>query len=242
MKSLNVKVSPAGMISLLLLAASLTGISSLVPTAAASLPVDDTIAGGNTSATTRMADDTPSNSTTTLNVDLSDEPFAVGQYRTVVSDNMTSETKVRFTFKGNTTITIPNSTETINTKDRGRGSITFLTGGGGAIAGKIRLITEDRSENATVQFTEFFKDEISRGIGVAYFSTNSTGMLAPLNNMIAGFIDEEQPNGDSILRFFEWKSGGVPIGNDNSTTFGSVLLRDDNSTMTTNETSVIPTL
>jgi hypothetical protein len=234
MKSLNVKVSLTGMISLLLLAASLTGFSSVMPTAAASLPVDDTTTGAG-------------NSTTTLNVDFSDEPFAVGQYETVVKvprsqiipNNMTSEKQVSFTFKGNTTITVPNSTETINTTNRGLGFITFLTGDDISIRGRFRLTTEDRSENATVHFTEFIKNGISRGFGVAYFITNPTGVLAPLNNMIAGFIDEEQPNGDIIVRFFEWKSGEAPIGNDISTIIGG---GNDNTTMTTTETSIIPTL
>ena len=40
---------------------------------------------------------------------------------------------------------------------------------------------------------------------------NSTGMLAPLNNMIAVSRDEEQSNGDIIARFFEWEGiRGVP--------------------------------
>jgi hypothetical protein len=206
------------------------------------LPIDDTTITGNDTSSTAASENRSSNATTTTNVtsrvELADEPFAVGHYRTV-SDNMTSETQMRFTFKGNTTITVPNSTETINTTDRGRGSITFLTGGSGAIRGQFRLTTEDRNENVTVQFAEFLRNEISRGIGVAYFSTNSTGLLAPLNNTMAVFLDEQQPNGDSIVRFFEWKSGGAPIGNNNSTTIGG---GNDNTTMTTTETSVIPTL
>jgi hypothetical protein len=59
------------------------------------------------------------------------------------------------------------------------------------------------------------KSEVTTGIGVAYFSTSSTENLALLNNMIAIYLDEIQPNEDSIVRFFEWKSGGgtgAPIG------------------------------
>jgi hypothetical protein len=94
----------------------------------------------------------------------------------------------------------------------------------------------------TVQFTEFLKSEVSKGIGIAYFSTNSTGMLARLNNMIAVFLDEEQPNGDSIVRFFQWKSGGggAPVGNNNSTT--TIGGRNDNTTMITTETSIVTKL
>ena len=93
----------------------------------------------------------------------------------------------------------------------------------------------------TVQFTEFLKSEVCKGIGIAYFSTNSTGMLARLNNMIAVFLDEEQPNGDSIVRFFQWKNGGgAPVGNNNSTT--TIGGRNDNTTMITTETSIVTKL
>jgi hypothetical protein len=222
MKSLNVKVSLIGTTIFLLLAASLSGFNSIMPTmAAASLLVDDTTTGGGgTSATTTtLSDNMSSNAnTTTPTIDLADEPFGVGYYRTI-SDNMTSETQVQFTFEGNTTITPPNATQTITTKDTGEGTFSFLPGeAAGSPRGQIHMTTEDGSESATVNFTEFIKFESSTGIGIAYFSTNSTGMLAPLNNMIAVFIDEVQPNEDSIISFFEWKSGGAPIDNGNATT------------------------
>jgi len=223
--NVKVKVSRTGTISLLLLVAPLLGFTSVMPTAVASLPIDDTTTD----------DGTP---TTTTTVELADEPFAVGHYRTV-SDNMTSEGQVEFTFEGNTTITLPNSTEMITTRDTGQGNVTFLPRGGAVIHAQIHMTTEDGSENATGDFTEFMKSDESTGIGVGYFSTSSTGgMLAPLNNMIAVFLDEIQPNEDSIVRFFEWKSDGAPISNDNGTTIGG---GNGNTTMTTTETSVIPT-
>jgi hypothetical protein len=223
--NVKVKVSRMGTISLLLLVAPLLGFTSVMPTAVASLPIDDTTTD----------DGTP---TTTTTVELADEPFAVGHYRTV-SDNMTSEGQVEFTFEGNTTITLPNSTEMITTRDTGQGNVTFLPRGGAVIHAQIHMTTEDGSENATGDFTEFMKCDESTGIGVGYFSTSSTGgMLAPLNNMIAVFLDEIQPNEDSIVRFFEWKNDGAPISNDNGTTIGG---GNGNTTMTTTETSVIPT-
>jgi hypothetical protein len=223
--NVKVKVSRTGTISLLLLVAPLLGFTSVMPTAVASLPIDDTTTD----------DGTP---TTTTTVELADEPFAVGHYRTV-SDNMTSEGQVEFTFEGNTTITLPNSTEMITTRDTGQGNVTFLPRGGAVIHAQIHMTTEDGSENATGDFTEFMKCDESTGIGVGYFSTSSTGgMLAPLNNMIAVFLDEIQPNEDSIVRFFEWKNDGAPISNDNGTTIGG---GNGNTTMTTTETSVIPT-
>ena len=217
MKSLNVKLILTGMIPLMLLAMSFLGFSSMMPAAeASSLPIDnDTIT---TDDSTRTA--------TATRVDLADEPFAVGHYRSVPIN--ISETHVQFTFEGNTTITVPNSTETIATRDTGQGNVTFLPGGGAnVIRAQIQMTTEDGSESATGDFTEFMKSDESTGIGTAYFSTSSTENLAPLNNTIAVFLDEIQPNEDSLVRFFEWKSGG-----------GS---GSDATTMTTTETPVIPT-
>jgi hypothetical protein len=237
-KSFNVKVSLIGVTMFLLLAASLTGF--VMPTAAvASLPIDDTTTttdGGDTSANNAtMSENNTSSIATTI--DLTDEPFAVGHYRSVPTN--ISEIQVQFTFEGNTTITVPNSTETITTRDTGQGNVTFLPGGGAnVIRGQIHMTTEDGSENATADFTEFMKSDASTGIGVAYFSTSSNGRLAPLNNMIAAFLDEIQPNEDSIVRFFEWKSGGeAPI--DNVTTIGGG--NDTTTTEITTETPVIPT-
>jgi hypothetical protein len=197
MKPVYVKISLAGITSFLLLVASLLGFSSMMPKAAGSTP----------------------SSTTNPRVDLEDQPFAVGHYRSTPT-NIT-ETQVQFTFEGNTTITLPNSTETITTRDRGQGNVTFLPGegGDGAIRGQIHMTTQDGSETTTGDFAEFMRTDESTGVGIAYFfSTNSTGgMLAPLNNKIAVFLDEVQPNEDSIIRFFEWKSGdgGALRGIDN---------------------------
>ena len=228
MKSLNVMISLAGLTSFLLVAASLLGFSSVMPTAAASLSIDDATTtapedngSGDATATTTMLDNTSLNTlaSTGSTVKLSEQPVAVGHYRTV-SNNMANETQAQFTFEGNTKITLPNATETITTRDTGEGTFSFLPGsGGGSPSGQIRMTTEDGSESATANFTEFIKFDSSTGIGIAYFSTNSTGMLAPLNNMIAVFLDEIQPNEDSIIRFFEWKSdGGEPTGVSNNST------------------------
>jgi hypothetical protein len=141
--------------------------------------------------------------TTVPTIELADEPFARAYYR-VVSQNMINETHSQFTFEGNTTIALPNSTETISTIDRGQGIVTFLPGGN-AIHGQLQMATLDGSESAIVDFSDYLPHDTSTGIGLEYFSTNSTGMLAFLNNTIAVSLDETYPNGDTILTFFEWE-------------------------------------
>lgn len=243
MKPVNVKVSLTSMTSYLLIAAaSLLGFSSVMSTeeAASSSPIDadnTTTVGGATTPTDTMSNNNTSLNTTTSstpitsNVELEEEPFAVGRY-SPVSVNMINETQqLQIVFEGRTTITLPNSTETITTRDTGEGLITSLPGGG-VIRGQIQMSTEEGSESATVDLTEYFLDESPTAINLAYFSTNSTGMLAPLNNMIAVSLDEEQPNGDVVVRLFEWKvggGGGAPnLGNNNN---------NDNTTSNVNDTT-----
>lgn len=247
-KPVNVKVSLTSMTSYLLIAASLLlGFSSVMSTeeAAAASPIDSdntTTIGGATTPTDTMSNNNTSLNTTTSstpitsNVELEEEPFAVGRY-SPVSVNMINETQqLQIVFEGGTTITLPNSTETITTRDTGEGLITSLPGGG-VIRGQIQMSTEEGSESATVDLTEYFLDESPTAINLAYFSTNSTGMLAPLNNMIAVSLDEEQPNGDVVVRLFEWKvgggGGGAPnLGNNNDNTTSNV-----NDTTTTTATA-----
>ncbi len=246
MKPVNVKVSLTSMTSYLLIAAaSLLGFSSVMSTeeAAASSPIDadnTTTVGGATTPTDTMSNNNTSLNTTTSstpitsNVELEEEPFAVGRY-SPVSVNMINETQqLQIVFEGSTTITLPNSTETITTRDTGEGLITSLPGGG-VIRGQIQMSTEEGSESATVDLTEYFLDESPTAINLAYFSTNSTGMLAPLNKMIAVSLDEEQPNGDVVVRLFEWKvggGGGAPnLGNNNN----------DSTTSNVNDTTTTAT-
>jgi hypothetical protein len=246
-KPVNVKVSLTSMTSYLLIAASsFLGFSSVMSTeeTVASSPIDGdnttTVSGATTPTDTMSNNNTSLNTTTsstpiTSNVELEEEPFAVGRY-SPVSVNMINETQqLQIVFEGGTTITLPNSTETITTRDTGEGLITSLPGGG-VIRGQIQMSTEEGSESATVDLTEYFLDESPTAINLAYFSTNSTGMLAPLNNMIAVSLDEEQPNGDVVVRLFEWKVGGgrgAPnLGNNNDNTTSNV-----NDTTTTTATA-----
>ncbi|MDP8886990.1 MAG: hypothetical protein M3M91_04275 [Thermoproteota archaeon] len=223
----NVKIILAGTTLFLLVAASLLGFSSVMSAAAASLSIDDTnsttAAEDNGSTAATISDDVSLNTTTTTTgtIQLAVEPFAIGQYA-ILSENMISQTETQLSFEGNTTIISPNTTETIMARDTGEVIFSLLPAhGSGIIRGQFHMTTEDGSESATADFTEFVRFESPTAIGIAYFSTNSTGgMLAPLNNMIAVFLDEEQPNQNAIVRFFEWKSedGGAPIGSGNNST------------------------
>jgi len=210
----------------------------MMPIAVASPSINETTAEDNdggdvTTATGNMSLNSNATGHSSI-IELAEEPLAEGHYR-IVSENSTSEMQAQFSVEGNTTIIVPNATEIITTRDTGEGTFSFLPGGsGGSPSGQLHMTTEDGSESVIVNFTEFIRFDSSRGIGIAYFSTNSTGMLAPLNNMIAVFLDEVQPNEDSIVRFFEWKNGGEPAAvNDNNST----MINDGRNATTTATTT-----
>ena len=228
MESHNVRLSFAGMTWLMFFAtASLLGFSTVVPipTAVASTIEDITTGGATTTSTSpSMSDNNTSlNVTTTNNVELGEEPFAVGRYTPAIENLINETQQVQISLKGSTIITLPNSTETITTRDTGEGVITSLPGGG-VIRAQIQMnAEEDGSESVTVDLTQYHLDEIpTTAISLAYFSTNSTGIMAHLNNMIAVSLDEEQPNGDVISRFLEWdvssRAPTITIGSINNTT------------------------
>ena len=131
---------------------------------------------------------------------LAEKPFLIEHGRTVAA-NPINQTHIQISLAGNGTIMLPNSTETVMTKDIGS-AIARLTPTGNIAQGQIHISTEDGSENATVFFTEIGQNE--KGIGVAYFTTNSTGRLAFLDNMVGVIQDEVQPNGDTFITAWEW--------------------------------------
>ena len=132
---------------------------------------------------------------------LAEKPFLVEHGKTVAATPI-NQTHIQISLAGNGTITLPNSTETVMTNDTGN-AIARLTPTGNIAYGQIHITTEDGSENATVFFTEIGQNE--RGIGVAYFITDSTGKLAFLDNIVAVIQDELQPNGDTNITAWEWR-------------------------------------
>jgi hypothetical protein len=133
-------------------------------------------------------------------ITLAEKPFLREHGRTVAATPI-NQTHIQISLAGNGTITLPNFTETVMTKDSGS-AIARLTPTGNIVNGQIHISTEDGSENATVFFTEIGQG--GKGVGVAYFATNSTGKLAFLNNVVSVIEDEIQPNGDTLITAWEW--------------------------------------
>ena len=171
------------------------------------------LAGGFSLISPTTVTATPSNTTSTTmsspGIELSSQPVYQDQLR-VVSQNPINETHMSITFSGNGTLTLPNTTQTINTTSNGSALISFMTL---SVQGMETIRTQDGGETATATLYEIDRQPAttgeSKGIVIAVVNTNATsGMLAPLNGMIlAGMDDIQTTTSESRLTLWEWKSG-----------------------------------
>jgi hypothetical protein len=132
-----------------------------------------------------------------------------------------NQTHISATHIGNGTLTLPNSNQTISTMSNGTAIASLATPS--AIAKT--TITAPNGETATITIYEIIQFSNpaeaplggGKGIKIVIFHTNSTGMLAPLNGVIAAGINTIQPNGESELTAWRWESG-IPLSTNMTTT------------------------
>jgi hypothetical protein len=126
------------------------------------------------------------------------------------------------TFTGSGMLTLPNTTQTINTTHNGTAIISFTTSSG---YGRETIITQaGETVTATVYEIVQFNNTAAaapeggggKGIVTAVFHTNSTGMLASLNGVIAAGIDDMSPSGESHVTLWRWESGSSNTNNNTS--------------------------
>jgi hypothetical protein len=159
---------------------------------------------------------TPTTATdTSSGIKLSPQPIM--QERTITeSTTPINQTHEWATFSGNGTLTLPNTTETINYTTNGSALISLVTHSAQAK----ETITTEQGETATATFYEIVKFDPAaegegKGLTMAIIHTDSTGMLAPLNGTIVAGINDMQPTDESNVTLWEWESG---IGNNTSIT------------------------
>lgn len=148
-------------------------------------------------------------------IELSPEPVFQEQQITIAQTPI-NQTHIQLTESGNGTLTLPNTTETINFISTG----SLLVSMDGTASGKEVISTEDGNESATATFygiTRFnMEDGIGKGVVIALIHTNSTGRLAPLDGMILAGRVEFPPDQGSLLTLWEWQSG-VPLPTSDTT-------------------------
>jgi hypothetical protein len=136
------------------------------------------------------------------------------------SVNPVEETYIETTGVSNLTIIPQNATTTttINATLTSNATVNILTNGLVLYQGQSLIVTEGdddggtaEQENATTAFVDISRmnlDGTVVGTGVVFFSTNSTGQLAFLDNMVGISQTEFSPEGGTI-RMWEWKGGGT---------------------------------
>jgi hypothetical protein len=181
-------------------------ILSMVTT---TVPVIGTFNGNTTMAnTTTMSPPLP-----LPKIQLSSQPVCQAHLR-IVGQNPINETHASVTFSGNGTLTLPNTTQTINTTSNGSALVSLATESSQI---KLTIKTQDGEEDAaTITLYVIERHPAgttgeSEGIAIAVVNTNtnatSGGMLAPLNGMrLVGIIESQTTTGEGRLTLWEWKS------------------------------------
>jgi hypothetical protein len=144
--------------------------------------------------------------------------FSYGEAEDTESNvNLVNETYIVISYSGNRIILPPNTTGIVNTTETGNVTINIQPNGLSFNQGHAVIMTEEGGENATISFvllTRTNPDGTGSGTSVTYFSTNSTGQLAFLNNMVAiGQVEYSPEEGINRFAEWEWKGGTLPFEN-----------------------------
>jgi hypothetical protein len=192
-------------------------------------PVSASTTGENTTTTTTSAGEeeqeaVSSTSPTTNNASnaLLGRLFSYLDEREDVEPNVNpvNETYIIVSASSNRIILPPNATGIINATETANVTINIQPNGVSFYQGHAVIMTEggaaaQEQENATISFvylTRTNSDGSGSGTGVAYFSTNSTGQLAFLDNLVA-IGQVEYAEGINRFAEWEWKGGTIPFEN-----------------------------
>jgi hypothetical protein len=159
--------------------------------------------------------------------------FLTGEDR-LTNFNQINQTYTEVSYVGNRTTMPPSdpsnttSAVTINATETGNLTLKLQPGGITFVEGQSLLVTEvgdsnnqdgdngeQQPENATaflVDLNGVRPDDPRSSTGVAFFSTNSTGQLRFLDNLIAIYQVKASPAGTAI-QMWEWKGADVPFEN-----------------------------
>ena len=158
--------------------------------------------------------------------------FLTGEDR-LTNFNQINQTYTEVSYVGNRTTMPPSdpsnttSAVTINATETGNLTLKLQPGGITFVEGRSLLVTEARDsnnqdgsdeeqlENATaflVDLNGVRPDDPRSSTGVAFFSTNSTGHLGFLDNMIAIYQVKASPAGTAI-QMWEWNGADLPSEN-----------------------------
>ena len=221
----NRKIPLLNNIYLATTAAAIFALAIIFPSATIT-SVSASITGNTTATTTTSAggeQEAVSSTATTNNASnaLLGRLFSYGEGEDVESNvNPINETYIVVSYSGNRIILPPNATGIINATETGNVTINIQPNGLSFNQGHAVIMTEggaaeEEGENATISFvllTRTNPDGSGSGTSVTYFSTNSTGQLAFLDNLVAiGQVEYSPEEGINRFAEWEWKGGMLPF-------------------------------
>jgi hypothetical protein len=221
----------------LILPVTIIALAGIAVAAAASLLIQSASATDVMTETVGGEEEALITTSTSANNDNNNSNAVLGSLFLTGEDKLTSfnpinETYTEISYVGNRTIIPPDATTaTINATETGNLTLNLQPNGITFVEGQSLLVTEGgdngaEQENATavlVDLNGVRPDDPRSSTGVIFFSTNSTGQLAFLDNMIAIYQVKASPAGTAI-EMWEWKGADIPFGNE-----------DDDGTATTPE-------
>ncbi len=169
-----------------------------------------TTAGATTTTTTSDTTSATTTPSSSLGLELSPQPIWEEE---VSNTGVTpiNETHTLIAFIGNGTLTVPDTGETINMTNNGTALVSSETG---SAYGRENVFSED-GDTTAITFYEIIRYDPAtfqgKGLVIAVFDNNATGMLAPFNGMMVVGIHEEDPNIQAAtIRLWEWETG-IPL-------------------------------
>jgi len=197
--------------------------------ASTTTPVSASTTGENTTTTTTsvVGEQEAVSSTTTATSNVSNallgRLFSYDEGEDVESNvNPVNETYIVISYSGNRIILPPNATDIINATETANVTINIQPSGLSFNQGHAVIMTEgdaaeEGGENATISFvllSHTNPDGLGSGTSVTYFSTNSTGQLAFLDDLVAiGQVEYSPAEGINRFAEWEWKGGTLPFEN-----------------------------
>jgi hypothetical protein len=200
---------------------TMIGLASIALLAVASLLVQSASATSNVMTETVGGEQDTTSTNTTINNSNSvlGNRFLTGE-DTLTKFNRINETYSQLSYAGNRTIMPPDATttSTINATETGNLTFNLKPNGISFVEGQSLLVTDgsningSEQENATallVDLNGIRPEDPRSSTGVAFFSTNSIGRLAFLDNMIAIYQVKASPIGTAII-YWEWEGADLP--------------------------------
>jgi hypothetical protein len=192
----NNHVIPSATLTIFILAIMFASIMITTPVAASTNDNNT----NTTPTTTTITSSAPSSG-----LELSPQPVYERE-ATTTSVRPINQTHIGSTFSANVTLTLPNTTETINATSSGSSLISLPTQ---SAIGKETIMTEDGGETVIATFSEIFEfppgSGNANGIAIAVLHTNSTDRLAPLNGTLVVGTDYLYPvSAAGFTTFWEW--------------------------------------